>query len=100
MDAGIRRAASRLEQRRWPQRRGKKRARDGDESAIWLGRDQHREPLRRLRRETRSREADAGPRRRERIEIFLIVEKSDVGRLRAIERRDVTNAPVQRSVRP
>ena len=100
MDARIRGAAGRFEQRGRPQRRRKEGARDCDKSAIRLRRDQHGERLRSLRRKARRSEADAGARRRQRIEIFLIVEKGDVARPSSIERRNVTNAPIERRVRP
>jgi hypothetical protein len=51
-------------------------------------RDQHGKLVRRLRGKARRRHADVGAGRRERIEIFRIVEKRDVGRARAIKRRD------------
>ena len=52
------------------------------EGAVELGRDQHGKLVGRLRGKARRREADAGAGRRERIEIFRIVEKRDVGRAR------------------
>ena len=62
-------------------------ARNHHEGAVGLGRDQHGKLVGRLRGKARRREADAGAGRREPIEIFRIVEKRDVGRARAIERR-------------
>jgi hypothetical protein len=75
-------------------------ARDHNEGAVRLGRDQHGKLVGRLRGKARRRQADAGAGRRERIEIFRIVEKRDVGRPRAIKRRDIADAPVERRMRP
>ena len=58
------------------------------EGAVGLGRDHHGKLVGRLRGKARRRQADAGAGRRERIEIFRIVEKRDVGRPSAIKRRD------------
>ena len=93
-------AAARLEQRRWPQRARKQRARDGDKGPIRFRRHQHRQPLRRRRRETRRQQARAGARRIEGITIFGIVEKRDIGGSGRVERREISDAPVERRSGP
>ena len=75
------------------------RARDCNEGAIRFGRDQQRKRIGRLCGKALRRQAGAGARRRERIEIFRIVEKANVGRPRAIKRRNIADAPVERRIR-
>ena len=100
MHPRIGRAAGRAEQRGRPQRRRKQRTRHRDEGAVRLRHHQHGEPFRRPRGKARRQQASAGARHGERVEIFRVVEKRDVGRPRPIKRRNVADAPVERRAGP